>query len=1190
MLKRFSSVGFALLLVAAALPAFAQTSGSLRVSVSDTSGAVLPGATVVLTEEARKFTRQVVTDAKGLGFFSTVERGAYTLQVELAGFKTHVEKGVRISSFEARGVDVTLQVGGQSEKIEVVAQREIVQTQTGAREGLLTGEQIDNLSIIGRSPLELLRILPGVSTPENAGLEEVGAGNGAQANERLGINGMRGQNLVIAMDGSKLLDIGANNGTIVMPVTDFVSEVKIQTSNYAAEFGAGAAQVTAITKGGSSEFHGSIYDYVRHYKLSAEDRSRTITSPGAEKIQNKFQYPGFTLSGPLLLPGTGFNKNRDKAFFFFGLELTRQKLDAGASLAVVPTAAQRAGIFNTLAGQNLNQSSNPVLIPRGFPGAGTPAPGGDLTPYTDPMGKALLGLYPEPNYSDANNRYNYVFSAQRPHDRNAMVLRVDYNVSDSTKAYVRLARDKDTSQNPRGVWWGPSSYELPSPLDGVNLGRSAALNVTSVLSPTTTNEFVFSYSKLKLDNERADDSAMRLSTYGLDSYHGFFGNQSPYIPKVFAWNLGNLWDVNDAANIFAYNASMGLSNNFTKVLNTHAIKMGIDIERGTKRQNFQGPGNGGGTTGVEVSNGNPDGTGNEWGDLFTGRLNTVYSGTVSAVGDFVWWNADVFLQDSWKVRKNITLEYGLRVGKWSNNRETTPLGAVFLPELYNPNVGVFRDAQQHVNGVGYAALGEVPDRLIDSRPIFWMPRANFAWDIGGKGETILRGGGGIFYNRPMGNTEYNIINLAPNALDATIGHNDVPGILNFAAVPTIDGYARATPPGSITTVNPFSINYPTTYSTSLSLARRIPGQQVLEVGYVGTFGRHLTAFRQQNVVPSGRLLSGTIGNADLSDAAQRIAVANQSNLINSLRPFPTLGGVAYSEFSGTSNYHALQATLSRQTGKRLQYFVNYTWSKAEGSLGTAQNTQYDPFDPQQRSYGILGYDRTHILNLSYNLQLGDPVQSGWLGKAFLNGWQFSGISTFASGVPLRIGFNQGDISSEATRAAWYGSPHYYQGDGEGTYAITPLYTCDPVTGNKKNGEKLLDVNCLQVPGLGQTGPFTSDYNLRSPSRMNHDITIFKNFPIGKGDKKVQFRAGIFNVFNMAYPTAENYRSGDIDLNLNADCNVKRDNVPNGTGGTSNGVCDPAGGYSFTSGTQQNFGNINLLRGKRIIELALKLYF
>ena len=121
-------------------------------------------------------------------------------------------------------------------------------------------------------------------------------------------------------------------------------------------------------------------------------------------------------------------------------------------------------------------------------------------------------------------------------------------------------------------------------------------------------------------------------------------------------------------------------------------------------------------------------------------------------------------------------------------------------------------------------------------------------------------------------------------------------------------------------------------------------------------------------------------------------------------------------------------------------------------------------------------------------------------------------------------------------------------------------------------------------------PFTSDFNLRSPSRMNHDITIFKNFPIGKGDKKVQFRAGIFNVFNMAYPTAENYRSGDIDLNLNADCNVKRDNVPNGTGGTSNGVCDPAGGYSFTSGTQQNFGNINLLRGKRIIELALKLYF
>jgi hypothetical protein len=1182
----------ALVLLLAASPAFAQNASSLRGLVTDSSNAVLPGVTIVLTNEATKAARQAVTDSKGSYYFASVLPGTYTLAAELSGFKKRTEKGIKINASDTKGLDFALEVGAQTEEVTVTAEKELIQTETGAREGLITSAQIENLSIISRSPMELLRILPGVVAPDQSSLESVSSGGGANNTGAYSVNGVRGSNNVITLDGSRMVDIGSNSGLIIAPNTDFVSEVKIQSSNYAAEFGSGGVQVSAITKGGSSEFHGTVYDYLRHYKFAANDRSNSIA--GVAKPESKFNYAGGNISGPILIPGTSFNKNRDKAFFFFGVEITRQKVDTGSSFAVVPTLGQRNGNFaDSIGGQNLNQPTS-VLIPSGFPGAGNAAPGNNLAPYIDPFGQKLINLYPAPNYNDPNNRYNYVFNALQAQDLNQFTLRVDYNISDSTKAYVRLARDKGETDQTRGLWWPSSNYELPTTVNNPTLGRSASLNLTSVLSPTTTNELLFTWSKLKLDNIHADESKISLSGLGLSGYSGFFGDQSPFAPiQIYSWGqgLGNLWDPADQHNIFAYNSSLQVSDNFTKVLNTHALKVGFAVERANKFQNFQ---NDAQTAVVLGAGWIPGSTGNDFGDLLTGRPAQINSGTALHPGDFQAWNLDSYIQDSWKIKKNLTLEYGVRISKWTNNQEQNGLGAVFLPERYDPNAGTFLDAQKtRLNGVAYAATGDVSKGLIPNRNVFLMPRVNFAWDVSGNGSTVVRGGAGTFYNRPMGNAEYDIIRTPPNgyntSIDAYAGSGLGPVGLTYNTVNLVDPVSRIGRIG-LTSVNPDSINYPRTLTASFSVAKRIPFQQVLEVSYVGTFGRHLLDTRQDNVIQPGTLLSGTVGNSDLSIPVNRVAL--NSDVVNTFRTYPALSNVTWWEYNGTSNYHSLQATLSRQTGRRLQYFVAYTFGKG---IGTAvPNGEYglvDPFNVKERTYGVLAYDRTHILNVSWNYLAPDLTKKGGVLGGILNGWQLSGISTWASGVPISFQFS-GDIAGGSIGQAWWGTPDHrsysaQSGLGDGSVSIAPIYTCDPTLSGKNVGDKILDINCIGIPAFGQSGPFEPSQYLRTPSRMNHDVTLFKNFPIGKGNKKIQLRMGAFNIFNAAVPGVGGQ---DIDLQLNTTCNVRVNHVPDGNGGFVDNQCDPTGGFSYTANTLANFGKVVLKRGHRVIEFALKFYF
>jgi hypothetical protein len=379
----------------------------------------------------------------------------------------------------------------------------------------------------------------------------------------------------------------------------------------------------------------------------------------------------------------------------------------------------------------------------------------------------------------------------------------------------------------------------------------------------------------------------------------------------------------------------------------------------------------------------------------------------------------------------------------------------------------------------------------------------------------------------------------------------------------------------------------------------LPFQNVLEVAYVGTFGRHLPQTRNYNFIPRP-LLSGTLGNANLADPIQRAAVGNNlANLGSSLSPlpFPDYSQVTLNEYTGTSNYHSMQVTLNRQLGKSLQYFATYTYSKALGTTSIQESSgsdQVDPIDTRGRSYGILPFDRTHIFNLSYNYFF-PKVARGSFDNAFtrgvLNGWQMSGITTFESGRPIRLRFT-GALSGAPAQVAFFGTNAFTQSSGNAG-GIAPILLKNPQTGNTNVNNRYLDLSAIGVPGFGQTGPYQSPFYIRSPRRSNFDVTFFKNFNFTE-TKKLQFRMGLFNALNQAFANPD---LGDIDLTLET-TNVtnpatgqcfQQNGVPNGIGTTDN-VCDPTKGYTFTQKTLDNFGLIRSKHGHRRIEMALKFYF
>ncbi|HEU4709994.1 MAG TPA: hypothetical protein VFS76_00440, partial [Pyrinomonadaceae bacterium] len=775
--------------------------------------------------------------------------------------------------------------------------------------------------------------------------------------------------------------------------------------------------------------------------------------------------------------------------------------------------------------------------------------------------------------------------------------------------YVRFAREYEEQGFPRGLWWDSSNYELPGKLTSKNLGRSVVVNLTNIISPTMTNEILFSASKLKLNYDFAEPDKVSYKSLGLQNT-GFFPSSNPYIPvSVLTWGAGDFHTAYGYP-VLAWNDSFAITDNLVKVQNTHTWKFGAFIEQANKRQQSNSD------TNIVVGQwGQTNATLNNFGDLFVGKPLQFAQGTDRPIDNFRYYNYEFYVQDSWKMRPNFTIEAGLRFAYLPQNYERKGLGVLFDPAAYVPGQGVFINGDRsRPNGFKLASRGEIPKGVLDNLPIQWMPRLNFAWDVGGKGDLVLRAGAGLFYNRVQGNYDYYSSGQMPNTYRASVdtpwgaangnglSFSDLPNLDPFSTISNVDINSRDLQSNEI----------PRVANMSFTIEKRLPMDNILSVAYVGTQGRHLPQQRNLNIIPMGRLLSGSIplsapvngvSSIDLSVPVNRAGL--DGSVLRQFRPYGAYNSVGVFQFTGTSSYHSLQATLSHN-GRNFQYFATYTFGKALGTVATNESdgsAWADPIDTRNRSYGVLPFDRTHVFNLSYNWSVPDLARGSFanpLTRGVFNGWQVSGITTVQSGIPIRLRFT-GDIATAGNALGWYGSDAFNGTNaGASLGAVTPTYSGNPQVGGTALGAKVYDLGKLGIPSFPNTGPSQPPFYIRTPGRSNFDISFFKNFKITE-TTKLQFRTGLFNVFNQAYPTQINTTSvnltgSDIFLALDTVC-LRRVTVPNGNGTNTANPCDPTGGFRFTDGrpgdrsdTLNNFGKIVNKHGRRIVEFALKFTF
>jgi hypothetical protein len=1111
--------------------------GTISGSIVDEQGGALPGADITLTDQASQSVQRTVSNADGVFVFAAVPPGTYTVKVELQSFNSWQATDITLRLGERRSIaGIKLQVGALAESVSVIARPEIAPLDSGEKSARLTSEQIQNVPMVGRSTAELLKLLPGMTptssgTSNNPGFngEIIGINGNGDGGKQSAIgnfsgNGTRVDALDIVIDGAHASDPGCNCATSVNPNPDMVGEFKVLQANYSAEHAKGPITIDAISKTGGRAFHGMAYLYLRDYKLNSNEwlLNRFSTAPGSEnKPKNQFTYPGFNLGGPLLIPGTNFNKNRDRVFFFTGYEFYRQRLDTGTLQAWVPTAAMRQGDFSdtgSITGLgNFYVNAVPTNLVNGR------IPAGQI----NRDGQRLIDLFPLPNANPAiTDGYNYVQNVPLDQNMHQWLTRFDINVSNNTRLFARYNLQAEEQNFPVGLWWrNPVQVPYPTEVTAPNRSHSATVSLTKVFGPSLTTESTFAATYIDFPNQFRDPSRVSRSALGY-SNAGIYQSGLDQIPSMTGWGNGpTLFNPGGFDPVlFATKWLVSGSQNVTKVAGAHTLKAGAYYEWVNNSQ----PGNGDSNGRLVLGNWATGSSGNYFADLLTGTLAEYGEQSPNIVRDMAYNIFELYAQDSWKARDRLTLEYGLRVSHLGGWTERNGAGmAVFDPALYNPNAPA-----SEFPGVTWTGRDDsVPRSGVSVQSLFWAPRVGFAYDVFGTGRTLLRGGFGVFNFHDAQGPYSGFIDL-PYGVTFTNTFN-VP-------LSQVSGVNPNAQPGLSGAIFVDDDRQPRTRSWSVTVQQRIPFRMMVEAAYVGSKSDRLLneGINNFNTVPFGAMLNDPNGDP------------------NRYRPLQQYGDLPVARHTHYQNYNALQTLLSRQ-GSRLSFTAAYTWSKALGIRGGAQgSTTQPPGDIRDFAYGVLGYDRRHVLNVGYSWLLPDIERSALL-NALAGGWQLTGVSTWISGAPLQalastgVNFNlSGTLAdgSAISNAAITGSPQI---------AAMPALTCDPRSGT--TGDQVFNPSCFALPAAGQNGNYIFP-DLRGPAYMNHDFGVFKNFTFANS-RKIQFRASFTNVFN--HPQ----RFLDDNLNLNLDY--------------ENGVM-----------TNAQFGVLpsNRKYGRRIIQLAFKYIF
>ncbi|HET8826138.1 MAG TPA: carboxypeptidase regulatory-like domain-containing protein [Terriglobales bacterium] len=1114
--------------------AFAQeTTGGISGTVTDPSGAAVPGSAVTLTDQATGAARKATSSAQGSFGFAQVPVGTYTITATKEGFKTMSQTNVSVHVSTVTTVPVHLEVGAATEVVTVEASALNLNTENGEVGNVMLSNQVSQLPLNGRNFIQLTTLVPGAAVGEAfdnknkgllAGVDISFSGAPADANQW-------------RVNGANNNDLGSQRTILIYPSVDAIQEFKITRNSYGPEYGgAGGAQINLITKSGGNDFHGSAYYYGRNDKLNAENfflgqqKANCVAGDpvcGKKNFLRRNDY-GYTVGGPI---------KKDKLFFFWSEEWNKERRGQ-VRQAWIPTAAERGSISNGIPADwndiaNCPAGSGAPAVPND-PTTGNPFPNNTIpVNQLSPAGEAYISQVPLPNLTNVCGQNNWVSQVSIPLDWREENVRGDYNINSKTTLMINFTNDawlNPTHAYEEGGLWGDQNWPAVSDTWS-QPSKMMVAKLTSTIGGNKINEVSFAWSANRINITQSGDnpqlqqqivSAMPLIFPQNGKTHA---NQ---LPEQICWcssYIGTIGPWNNRQDLYTW------KDDFSWVKGSHTFKLGALYDRNGKDEetgeeagglwggagylvpgdsaaSLQGPG---------FSWSSP--TGNMWSDaVLQGTLWGANENSNNPISLARWRDTEFYFGDTWKMSKTLTVDYGVRYSLIPNAYQEGNRLATFEPYAYSASIGV-----SPCNGIvlakgapnGCAAQGFAGgvyskwNNLVPENKHLIAPRLGAAWDVLGRQRWVLRAGVGQFFARdPISPQGTNLLGANPPFTVGVGPERTLDGPTFTSTGPTANMFDFAVG-GTPSLGLEQNTNMTNTWQWNLTNELAPFHNAKLELAYVGLRGIHLIEIQNiDQLAPQNRL-----------NWLYRASGDNANNLF----PFGGMfanapARISYWAHRGDSIYHSLQSMFTLRMSHNSIWQTSYTWSKNIGNTEadyTNINTGgiADIYNPRA-SRGLLDFDRPHVFasSLVYNL----PTLEGHSGllKQVAGGWETSTIISLATGPALTIGGTLNNVTCAVGCGLQTGNT--FSGDPWGLGA-TQYYGTRPLMTGKScfSGDKLHWLNTAAFTMNGYTlgsPPPGGIGQCHGPGIQDVDFSIDKNWTLHE-NIKLQFRLESFNLFN-----------------------------------------------------------------------------
>ena len=1041
--------------------AWGQGISTLNGTVTDPTGAAVPGVRIIATEVDTGLTRETVSTEEGLYVLNSLRPTRYELTAEAPGFRQFKQTGITLQANDTVTINVKLDVGSANETVTVEAEATQVDISSSTLKQVVDSQRMVELPLNGRNAAALTTLVAGAVSAPSANTDMGAAKNMPASIVPISVNGGRSNNVAFSLDGVPAQDI-MNNVNQPLPFPDALQEFSFQTSNFSAEYGQNSSGVVnVVTKSGANAFHGDVFEFLRNGNLNARNFFSAIPDP---LHRNQF---GGTLGGPIL---------KDRLFFFGGYQGTRIRDSLGGLSAYVPTPAEVAGDFSSLlsATNPANPLGRPIVVKD--PNNNQPFPNNQIpTSRFDPASQGVLKYLP----SSPNPTGLVFFSQPTIQNFNEFITRIDYGISSKDRLNFRINEDWF---NQPGIY---SSANILTYADSsIDNSYNTALQETHVFSSTLLNDARFSV--FRTDTSRQPPPGTpNVADFGVKNIY-----QTP-VKAIESFTVSGYLNFGNLGSSIFPRTSFVWADTLRWVKGRHSLSLGGMFERSRFNQenllaqdgNFSFTGN---TTGSSMA------------DFYLGRMGSFTQGWGSYQADrnILF---SLFIQDTFKVSSRLTLTYGVRWEPAFPMHDLFHQAEAFSPALFLAGVKsqVFTNAYPGEVFTGDA--GFPPDGRANS----WdniVPRVGFAYNLFGDGKTSLRGGTGMFQNIQAtafsNDSQVQVSPFSPKVAytnPAAPFSNPYLGNVNPfpISLPIPKNFVFPTPINVDSwDTGHYKLQTPTVYNWNLTIEHQFRADWLVRAAYVASRTNHLMESEQLNAAIF---------------APNTTAATDQAR-----RPFQPYGSIIQGTASGNAWYNGLQLTLEKRLSRGFTILANYTWSKSTDNIPVgadvtspmlaAQITMpYNIPNFKSLDQGPSDFDYRHNFVVSYVWQLPALSHANPLLREVAGGWVISGITTAQTGAPLTL---------------FAGTDQSLTGIGKDSVNLLSqnVYRSGPCA-NQAPCVQWLVPSAFGLPALGSFGNL-GKAALRGPGLFNTDAGIYKNFSI-RERMIIQFRAELFNIFNRA---------------------------------------------------------------------------